>query len=311
MTTRKDNKQADLTKVELSVVDSDKLKMAQKYKSSKVISLKSFKLKNEWIFANYDLSASALRLLYFAMGHFNDEGFYADEKVRDVKPKSKISEEVYTDIYEERDSRTILIPATVLMKVIRGSKDGGKSNNYKPLNDAILELNSAKITLNSKKHDKPTSKTISIFDNVEMFKLQIFEVSTKIHVKLIFNVRFMSLLIACSGYTTVPFDIMTNLSSSYAMRYYHWCLYVLKKTDSGRFSVSISEIRKRFKIGDDKLRHHFDSRFIQKPIDDVMAKTDLEIYVEELNKTSKTKRRAKLEVASFNVARLSDDILHN
>ncbi|WP_085344365.1 replication initiation protein [Vibrio sp. ArtGut-C1] len=308
MAIKKNNNQTVATKVELQEVDSFELRATQKYESNKVISPTNFKLKNEWVFADYDLSASALRLLYFSAAHFDDELFYADENVFGVKPKSKISKEVHWEIYEERDSRTILIPATVLMKVIRGSKRDGKSNNYKPLNDAILELNSAELTLNSKKHGRPTPKTIPIFDKVEMFRLHEVGISKKIFVKLTFSIKFMPLVIACSAFTTVSFDTITNLSNSYAMRYYHWCLYELKKGASGRFSVSVSEIRKRFKIADDEFRHHFDSRLIQKPIDDVMANTDLEIYIEELQRASKTKRRARIEVATFNVTRLPEGI---
>lgn len=309
MTNQKDNKQTATTKVELPEIDSFQLRMVQTYKSNKVISPTHFKLKNEWVFAGYALSVSALRLLYFSIAHFDDDMFYADEKVNRIKQKSHISKEVHWEIYRERDSRTILIPATVLMKVIRGNRSKNKSNNYKQLNDAILELNSAELTLNSKKNGKMESETIKIFDHVEMFRLEKFEVSKKIYIRMIFSTKFMPLLIACAGYTTVPFDTMINLGSSYAMRYYHWCLYGLKKKGvSGRFSVSISEIRKRFKIGDDEFRHHFDSRCIQKPIDDVMARTDLEIYIEELQRASKTKRRAKLEVATFNVAQLPEGI---
>ncbi len=278
------------------------------YESKKVIFPKQFKLKNEWFFANYNLSVSALRLLYFSMAHFDDDMFYADEKVNRVKQKSNISKEVHWEIYGERDSRTILIPATVLMKVIRGSKRDGISKNYKPLNNAIHELNSAELTLNSKKHGNVKSETIKIFDHVEMFRLEKYEISKKIYVKLIFSTKFMPLLIACAGYTTVPFDTITNLGSTYAIRYYLWCLYELKKGASGRFSVSVSEIRKRFKIGDGELRHHFDSRCIQKPIDEVMASTDLKIYIEELQRASKTKRRAKIEVATFNVTRPPESV---
>ncbi|HAS6336146.1 TPA: RepB family plasmid replication initiator protein [Vibrio vulnificus] len=309
MANKKGNKQTVITKVELPVIDSFQLRMAQTYQSNKVMSPTHFKLKNEWVFADYALSVSALRLLYFSAAHFDDNAFYDDEKVREKKGKlSTVSQRTHSIIYKESASRTIVIPATVLMKVIQSSRSKGKSNNYKPLNDAILELNSAKVTLNSKKSGKPTSKTIPIFDDIEMFKLQKFEISTKIYVKLIFSTKFMPLLIACSGYTTVPFDTLTNLSSSYAMRYYHWCLYGLKKGVSGRFSVSANEIRKRFKISDGELRHHFDSRCIQKPIDEVMANTDLEIYIEELQRANKTKRRAKLEVATFNVTQLPEGI---
>ena len=309
MANQKDNQQAVATSVELPVIDSFQLRMAQTYQSKKVISPTHFRLKNEWVFADYALSVSALRLLYFSAANFNDDIFRADEKVLGVKPESKISKETHWEIYAERDSRTIVVPATVLMKVIRGSKRDGISKNYKQLNDAIFELNSAELTLNSKKSGKTESETIKIFDHVEMFRLEKFEVSKKIYVKLIFSTKFMPLLIACAGYTTVPFDTMINLSSSYAMRYYHWCLYGLKKKGvSGRFSVSVSEIRKRFKIGDDEHRHHFDSRCIQKPIDNVMANTDLEIYIEELQRASKTKRRAKLEVATFNVTQLPESI---
>ncbi|WP_318445702.1 replication initiation protein [Photobacterium leiognathi] len=308
MANQKDNQQTVIPKVELPVVDSFQLRMTQMYESKKVIFPKQFKLKNEWFFANYNLSVSALRLLYFSMAHFDDDMFYADEKVNRVKQKSNISKEVHWEIYGERDSRTILIPATVLMKVIRGSKRDGISKNYKPLNNAIHELNSAELTLNSKKHGNVKSETIKIFDHVEMFRLEKYEISKKIYVKLIFSTKFMPLLIACAGYTTVPFDTITNLGSTYAIRYYLWCLYELKKGASGRFSVSVSEIRKRFKIGDGELRHHFDSRCIQKPIDEVMASTDLKIYIEELQRASKTKRRAKIEVATFNVTRPPESV---
>ncbi|WP_212577427.1 RepB family plasmid replication initiator protein [Vibrio parahaemolyticus] len=309
MAIKKNNEQTVVKKVELPEVDSFELRTTQKYESKKVISPTNFKLKNEWVFADYNLSASALRLLYFSAAHFDDEVFYADKEVRKKNGKfSKVSQKIHSTIYKKSDSRTILIPATVLMKVIRGSRSQVKSNNYKQLNDAILELNSAKVTLNSKKYGKSTSKTIPIFDKVEMFRLREVGISKKIFVKLTFSIKFMPLVIACSAFTTVSFDTITNLSNSYAMRYYHWCLYELKKGASGRFSVSVSEIRKRFKIADDEFRHHFDSRLIQKPIDDVMANTDLEIYIEELQRASKTKRRARIEVATFNVTRLPEGI---
>lgn len=299
-----------VSKTELPVKAESKLRMVQQYEGKKVVLPSYLNLKNELVFAEYDLSLSASKLLYFAMAHFDSTEFYADSDVLKHKGKlSKVEPSVYSNIYEGSTSRTIIIPAAVLMSVIRGRKRNSKSKNYEPLYNAITQLSGATITTNTKKNEKVSSDTFPFFEKVEAFVLERDSDRKQIFVMLTFTVKYMPFVIACSGFTKLSFDAITRLSTVNAMRYYHWFHYALKSTGKGRFSITIKELRKRFKIDDGEYKSHFDARFIQKPLNDIMANSALEIYVEELQRASNTKRRAKIEVASFNISVIPEAIL--
>ncbi|EGQ9577887.1 RepB family plasmid replication initiator protein [Vibrio cholerae] len=310
MTTSKKNNHASVAKIELPVKTEFELSSVQRYEGKQVMLPPYVNLKNELVFADYGLSAPASRLLYFTMAHFDSDEFYTDGQVYQLNGKfSQVKPSLYANLYKESTSRTIIIPATVLMSVIRGNKSAGQSKNYQPLYDTISQLNGATITINTSKNGKATAKTFRFFDKVEVFKLKRDSDSEQIFVMLTFSVKYMPFVIACSGFTKLSFETMTGLTTVYAMRYYHWCHYALKRAETGRFSITIKELRKRFKFDDGMYQSHFDDRFIQKPINDIMANSALEIYVDELQRKSKTQRRAKIEVASFNISVIPEEIL--
>ena len=281
----------------------------QRYEYNELVRPKYINLKNEMVFADYNLSASESRLLYFAMAHFDKSEFYAerDTSINEGK-KSDLRSSEYSIIYEDSKSRTIIIPATMLMKAIRCSKSNSQSKNYKPLYNTISQISSATITLNTKNSSKESDDKISFFEKIEVFRQEGASGKGQILVMLTFSVSYMPFVICSSGFTKLPFDSITGLSSPYAMRYYHWFLYALKKVNATRFSISIREMRKRFRFDDGMYLSHFETRFIAKPIKDIMEKTDIEVYVEELQRNSNTKRRTKISVASFNISVIPKNI---
>ncbi|WP_305404522.1 replication initiation protein [Photobacterium leiognathi] len=272
------------------------LRRIKRYDNKNIILPKWINLKNELIFSEYDLSATSQRLLYFVMSKFSLDDFYSDNSIYDRKGKfDKVNESNYSYIYEEKDLRSIIVPASILSKVINNSKSARKTKNYEPLFNAISQLKIANITINTIKDNKKVSQTFKFFDNAEIFILERESNREQIFVQLTFSIQYMPFVVACFGFTKVDFDKVCSFKSVYAMRFFHWFLYALKNKKSARFSVSIKEIRKRFKFSDNMYKQHFDARFIQKPIDEIMKNTDYYIFVEELEKNIRQKTERKLK----------------
>lgn len=275
----------------------------QKY--SKTLSVPTHvNLKNEFVYADYNLSVTATRLLYFSMMNFNKDEFYYDQSVIVCGKKfSLVTDDMFKKIFSTRESRTMIIPSSVLIKAISGLDK--KSKSSKPLLSAIQSLQESKITTNIKNE----ANTFNFVNNIAIFDNKYGLGANKSYVLIEFSHAFMPFVVSCAGFNRIEYNIMRTLKTPYAIRYYHWFIHAFtRKENKGRFSIRISALKKRLGIDDNKYKRHFDSRIIEEPMMDIMHNTDLEIYVEELQRQRKNKRKNKLEIASFNISRLPPGI---
>lgn len=243
------------------------------------------KLKNEWVFADYDMSIQELRLIYYVINRFDVSEYFA-------KDGSFLSSAECDEVnrYGITANRSILLP---LKDIHNAISCNSKSKSYSPIVNAAYSLVNKQIKLN---YQGKSSEVIDVLESASIVKCP----DTKLKCLLLtFSIEFMPFIIGVSGYKKVEINHAFKFESPIAVRYYHWMLHCLKGKRKNSFPIDIDTLRNRLALEDGVKQKHFYKRMIEKPLEEVMKLTSLKITVGTI--VNKQKRGHPLQRVIFMV----------
>ncbi|MEZ8737934.1 replication initiation protein [Vibrio sp. 10N.239.312.D08] len=247
------------------------------------------KLKNEWVFADYDMSIQEIRLIYYVINRFDVSEYFA----KDGNFMSSAECDAIHK-YGSVENRSILLPLKDMHNAISCNS---KSKSYSPIVNAAYSLVNKQIKLNNQ--DK-SSEVIDVLKSASIVKCP----DTKLKCLLLtFSIEFMPFIIGVRGYKKVDINHAFKFESPIAVRYYHWMLHCLKGKQKNSFPIDINTLRNRLALEGGIKEKHFYKRMIEKPLKEVMNLTDLKVTVETI--VNKQKRGHPLQRVIFKVEKQS------
>ena len=248
---------------------------------------KLVKLKNEFIYAKYQLEVQEQRLLYNAMSFFDTKPFLSDAQVFGALYSGEsrrwtwnnITTKLTDSFYSTHESRTIVLSIKYLIK-----RTG--SRNYKAFDNAMRGLQSSVLEIDSttQVNGKRVKTRISPIECSQ-------QIEDSTNILITFSQSFMQYLLAFAGFKSLELEMLSKLSTKYAARYYHWFLYSLSQAgvelNRSTIELTIPSLRERLSIAPELHKRGFYERVVQKSIDEINGKTDLRVEVEKVYKTGK------------------------
>ena len=226
---------------------------------------RTVKLVNEMVFAQFNLSLSEQKLLYYAMSHFDIDSFLTDSDVcgaltsggLEKQDLSKVTPTLLNKYYWCPELRSIRIPVASLMNYVSGTSAG----NWKLFDNAVDALGGKQIYIRMR-DDGREHHRIRIFGGS-------YYINNRKEVVLSFTQEFMPYLVAFKSYKKVNLGWLAKLNSKYAPRFLHYFMYALDGKNSAVFNINVKSLRERLNIKDDELKRGFYERVIKKSLDDI------------------------------------------
>ncbi len=258
---------------------------------------KLLKLKNEFAFADFSMSISELKTLYYMMSMFDTDDFFTYSEVRE-KLYSKdtgwnyhlLDQRLTDSVYNCLEYRTVILDAHEVSRTLQTT---GKS--YSTLEKAVWALHDKTMVID---HEHETGRK-------QRVKISPIEVSAVIddqgkkQVLVAFSQSFMPYVLAFSGYQKLNMSEVISFKSNYAIRYYHWFLTALSNNNTGQIKIAIDSLRKRFEISDEKHKRGFIPRVVEQPIKEVIDRTGLNVNIKKLK--DKTKQGSPVTHVIFDI----------
>lgn len=262
---------------------------------------KVINLKNEFNYADLSISKPQLDALLFSMSLFDTEDFlrsdvvlnrlYTEEAGWDFR---KIDQDLTDEVYSAEEYRTVVVDAYKLNKIMNGPDS--KTNNKSRLEKSIKTLQSTVIKIDHRKtYSEPRKR---IFLNPFEASFIDDEADPKRRkVVFTFSSKFMPYVVAFSGYNKLDLNVIRQLKSTYAVRYYQWIVHEaeLKKGKP----IPISVLRKRLGVPEDAHKRGFYNRVVLEPIEELKKVTGLELYAERV--VDSTKKGRPLTAIKFGI----------
>ncbi|EGR0997166.1 RepB family plasmid replication initiator protein [Vibrio parahaemolyticus] len=249
------------------------------------------KLKNDLIESNITLAKGAsvtklnLYFIYYIMSLYDAESYLSGPDVYSVlhnrdengvfaEIKNWVgieNKELIKDTCRLKETRSVLIDGSKLNALIVG--DDKKTKNYDKLRKVINEIEDAKVYTRKKdSKGRITDESISVFERT----FTDYDPTTnKIKAVFTFSESFMPYVLAFTQYEGLELNVIKELDSVFAIRYYHWFLS-LKKDKRNNFEIRVSEIRERFNI-QEKYKDKFMQRVVHEPLDELAKASGLHV----------------------------------
>ncbi|HHC6598441.1 TPA: replication initiation protein [Vibrio parahaemolyticus] len=243
------------------------------------------KLRNEFVFAEYQMSLRELRLMYYIMSRFDVSEFFG----KDGRP---LNDQALSDIYKHSsdESRSIIIPVSELSDFVCF---GSKSKSYEPVTRAVNALIKNPVILN---YQDQEPKIVTPIQSAYLFKCK----SSKLKSMLItFNWDFMCFVFGTSGYCKLNLTDVLKFKSPLALRYYHWIIHSIRGGKFGTIRIKIATLKDRLSIIDTEYQKHFYKRCIEKPLQEVIDVTNINVEIEKIfddKKRGKPLQRIEIKI---------------
>lgn len=278
------------------------------------------RLKNEFLYADFDLTAHEQRLLFYFMSRFDAQPFFADYEVRKIIRDEENNKWNYTAInrlvldrfYWTVGLRTLVLNASDVMKVVSGNS---KTKSYVSLEAAVESLQTKMMKIQNEREDGTIIKQnispleCSAFyedmtEDVNISKSKNLPIAPNRKILFSFTQSFMQYVIAFSKYKNINLNEIAKIKNKYASRYFHWFLAQIDKDaalnkQSSSINITVDSLRERFLLGD-KYARGFVKKIIEDPIAELEEKTDLKIKVKKvhaMNKRGKPLERVVFEIS--------------